>query len=380
MMAVDVSREDARFVPYYVGRRWYWQLVERGVGIVETKLRLRHLLSFDPLFGNCRHFGWADVINLHNLHGMPFNPLALPRLAARRPLVWTLHDMWAMTGHCGYPPACEGWLAGCGSCPAPSAYPPADPDRIELLSRVKNFVYSRARIELVTPSRWLAGQARRSPLLGRLRVSAIPNGLDTEVFCPLDRDAARRVLRLPQESRVILAGAFKLGTRRKGMDLLLAALRELRGDRAFRAHLLLFGAGAEPPGLPIPCTSIGYVENERMLAMLYCAADVFVLPTRADNLPNTLVESIACGTPCVSFRVGGVPEVVREGETGLLAEPEDAEDLARCIHRLLADEGARRRMSARCREVAEREYGLDLQAGRYLRLYEESIERRSRSS
>ena len=305
-----------------------------------------------------------------------------PRLARAAPLVWTLHDMWALTGHCVYATECDRWLDGCLTCPDLAAPSPIRRDTAGFLFRQRAKLYAEARPVLVAPSRWLCDEARRAPLTRDLRVEQIPYGLDTEAFRPIGRTAARRVLRLDEDEKVVLFCALTLNARRKGADLLLQALQALKGADVGRLRLLAVGQeGADlARRSPFPVHDLGEVDNDLLMATAYCASDVFVLPTRADNLPLVLQESMACGTPCVSFRVGGVPEAVRPGETGWLAEPEDADDLARCLARALKDDAARDAMAANCRRVAEAEYGLALMTQRYMRLYEELIEERARGT
>jgi len=344
---------------------------------LEMHTGLEGLLNVESCLGYRRHARWADVINLHNLHGYFFNLFLLPRLERFAPLVWTLHDMWSMTGHCAYPYDCPKWLgARCRRCPNLTGPPKVYRDAVDVTLAARRRVYARINPVLVTPSRWLLGEADRAPLTASFRKRCIPNGLDLSVFRPTGRAASRDALGIPRRERVLLFSAHFLGAWRKGGDLMLRALRQLKAEGVSGLRLLFAGGGGQAlqGQSPYPVHDLGQVESERFMAAAYSAADLFVLPTRADNLPNGLVESIACGTPCVSFRVGGVPEVVRPGVTGWLAEPQDAAGLARCIREALEmGPSRRRRMAADCRRVAEQEYGVDLMRRRYLDLYEELI-------
>jgi glycosyltransferase involved in cell wall biosynthesis len=209
----------------------------------------------------------------------------------------------------------------------------------------------------------------------------IPLGLNLKVFRPIDKAAARLVFDLGSEEKVLLFVAASLSVRRKGADLLVKALGHLRASGSGAVRLMIVGAGGEAMQrlAAYPVLDLGEIRDDLLMVAAYSAADVFVLPTRADNLPLVLLESLACGTPCVSFRVGGVPDVVRPGQTGWLAEPDDARDLARCLHEALASDEKRREMSAACRRVAEEEYDVRLMAERYVRLYEELIEEHRRT-
>jgi glycosyltransferase involved in cell wall biosynthesis len=200
----------------------------------------------------------------------------------------------------------------------------------------------------------------------------IPNGLDTEVFRPFSKTVAREVLGLDPKEDVVLFSALDAGARRKGGQVLSEALEILRSRQGHSVRLLAVGNGAErwQNVVRMPVTPLPAVKDDRLLAVIYSAADLLVFPTLAENLPNGVIESMACGTPVVAFDVGGVSEAVRPMETGYLATRQDPADLACGISRLLKDSGLRERLGRRCREVAEAEYSLDLQARRFQELYQ----------
>jgi len=355
-----------------VGDHRLWML-DRLAGRLTERLSLQYL--WYPSSFALPFRAWlrdADVVQLSNLHGGYFSHTVLPRLSRGRPVVWRLDDMWAFTGHCAYDLGCGRWKTGCGSCPILSDYPALRHDRTALLWRVKQRIYDRSSLTLVVPSRWMAGLVRESPLLQRHPVHVIPYGLDTEVFRPIPQAAARNVLGIDPARRVVLFGAHFASERRKGGEVLLDALARLPAQVQQRLELLVIGRESEHIRGQIPCPVrwLGALKDDRLLATVYAAADVFVLPTLADNLPNTILESMACGTPVVSFDVGGVAEAVRHRDTGYVARAGDAADLAEGIRLLLDDDAMRQRLGRRSHEVAEQEYGLELQARRFLALYE----------
>jgi glycosyltransferase involved in cell wall biosynthesis len=314
----------------------------------------------------------ADVLNLHWVaHFLDYRRF-FRGLATGQPLVWTLHDMAPMTGGCHYAMSCDRFTARCGACPLMGSSGSRDLTR-RIHDRKATALQSLApeTTRIVAPSHWLAEQARKSALLGRFDVEVVPNGLDVETFAPRDKTAARDVLGLPRDARIVLFAADNVGDHRKGMDLLLKAVEELS-----LGPVTLVAIGSVGGRLPEGSVSLGRIENGRLMSHVYSAADVFVLPTRADNLPNVLVEALACGVPCVSFRVGGVPDVVRHGMTGLLAEPEDVASLRDTLATLLADDDLRARMGRKGREVVVGEFADTLVAGRYVRIYEQLIEAR----
>ena len=316
----------------------------------------------------------ADIINFHIIHSGFFSYLAIPSLTEKKPGVFTLHDMWSFTGHCAYTYDCDRWKIGCGKCPYPDTYPAIQRDNTRLEWKLKNWVYSRSNITIVTLSHWLTEQVKQS-MLNRFSIHHIPNGIDTEAYQPLEPEQCRSLLGIPTGKKVLMFGAESLKHPRKGGDLLLKALQSLPVSLKAETVLLTLGNGAEAiaSDVGMQTLNLGYVSSDRLKSIAYSAADLFVFPTRADNLPLVLQESMACGTPMVSFKIGGVPDLVRPGVTGYLAAPEDAKDFCNGIVQLMEDQTLRDRMSQQCRAIALEEYPLELQAKRYIDLYRQLL-------
>jgi glycosyltransferase involved in cell wall biosynthesis len=339
---------------------------------------LNHINSFDiPKHSFYKN---ADILNFHNLHNDYFNYLAIPALTENKPAVFTLHDMWSFTGHCAYSFDCDRWKTGCGQCPYPEAYPAVPKDNTHLEWKLKNWVYSKANLTIVTLSQWLTQQVKQS-ILNRFPIHYIPNGIDTEVYQPLDREQCRSLLNIPIGKKVLMFGAESLTNTRKGGDLLLKALQNLPASLKTETVLLTIGHGGEAisEAVGMATVNLGYVSSDRLKSIAYSAADLVIFPTRADNLPLVLQESMACGTPMVSFKIGGVPDLVRPDITGYLATPEDADDFCHGIMQLLEDDSLRDRMSQNCRAIALAEYPIELQAQRYIELYHQVLNRQTRS-
>ena len=302
----------------------------------------------------------ADIIHLHNLHGGYISYRLLPALARRGAVVWTLHDMWALTGHCGHSLDCVRWRTGCGRCPYPKLYPPIRMDATRLEWRLKRHVYGRTRMTVLCPSAWLTNLAREG-LPDSVRVCHVPHGIDTERFRPMDRAACRESFALPPDKRVILLVAQSVRNPYKHAALLWEAVRGLSPAARDRTILLILGAdggGAENEVGGVEVREMGYLDDEAAKVRAYNAADVVAYPTRADNQPLVVMEALACGVPVVSTAVGGVPEMIRPGETGLLAQPGDADGFRNGLEEMLGDPGRRMEMGRRARAFAEREYGL----------------------
>jgi glycosyltransferase involved in cell wall biosynthesis len=319
----------------------------------------------------------TDILNFHGIHGGFFSYLALPSLTAHKPAVFTIRDMWPFTGHCAVSYDCERWKVGCGACPYPQA-PPALPTKRDITRwewKLKDWVYSRSQLTVVTLSRRMTTQVKES-MLQRFPVHHIPNGVDTEAYQPLDADLCRAVLGIPRKKKVLMFAAGNLSRYHKGGDLLIQALQSLPPSLKAEVMLLLLGDGGEAvaEAVGVQALPLGYVGSQRFKAIAYSAADLFVLPTRGEGLPNVLLESMACGTPMVSFDVGGVPDLVRPGLTGYLAQPESAQDLRDGIVQLLEDEVLRNRMRQQCRAMACAEYAVELEVQRYIALYRQLLQ------
>jgi glycosyltransferase involved in cell wall biosynthesis len=319
-------------------------------------------------------FETADVLNFHNLHSTNFSYLAIPKLTQEKPAVYTLHDMWSFTGHCASTLGCDKWKAGCGRCPYPDSYPAIVHDNTSLEWKLKNWVYSCSNLTIVTPSRWLTEQAKVS-MLNRFCIHHIPHGIDTNAYRPLDPELCRAVFNIPVEKKVIAFGTTSLRNILKGGDLLLKALQSLPTKLKQQCVLLTFGQRNTPleSVLDLPAIHLGYIDSDFLKSMVYSVADLFLHPTRADVFGLVLQESMACGTPMVSFEIGGVPDLVRPGVTGYLAKPEDVEDFKNGIIQLLEDDLLRRTMKLNCRQIALAEYSLNLQATRYINLYQKIL-------
>ncbi len=319
----------------------------------------------------------CDVLNLHWVIDFLDYPSFFDSMPDAVRLVWTLHDMNPFTGGCHYDLGCGRYLSRCYQCPQLESQ--TDNDLAAQIWDRKKALFARInpdRLHIATPSSWLADEVKRSPLLNRFDVSVIPNGVDLENFAPRNKHSARDVFGIPQTAKVVLFVADGLPLHRKGFGTLVQALDRL-SQRVPNVCVVCVGHNDPPPGLRVPWIHLGYVGNDRLLSNIYSAADVFVIPSFQDNLPNTVLESMACGTPVVGFAVGGIPDMIQHGKTGLLAPPSDAVSLGGAITELLKNTERRLTFSANCRRVAVHRYSLARQAIRYYELYQELVEKRA---
>ena len=310
----------------------------------------------------------ADILNFHWVAQFVDYRSMLGALGRRAPMIWTLHDMNPFTGGCHYALNCDGYTRSCGACPQLGSRSQHDLSRKIWKRKWRAFQeIGHDRLHVVTPSQWLADRARESSLFSERPIRVIPYGLDTELFSPRDPQISRELLGLHSTMLTLLFVSDSVSNSRKGYKLLKRVLARLKDMD--HIQLVSVGEGANDRDLQANVIHAGRIDNERLLSFIYSAADVFVIPSLADNLPNTVLESMACGTPVVGFDVGGIPEMVRPRVTGLLAPVGDCEALGEAIRSLLSDHDLRREMAENCRRIAVEKYSLEVCARAYEALY-----------
>ena len=316
-----------------------------------------------------------DIINLHWINEAFVQIETVAKL--NRPVVWTLHDMWAFTGGCHYSPDCDRYIASCGACP--QLHSSKDCDLSRWVWQRKAKAWKNLDLTIVALSSWLSKCASSSSLFKELRVELIPNGLDTQKYRPIERQVARELLNLPQEKCLVLFGSLgATSDKRKGFHLLQPALRDLSNSGwQDRLELVIFGESAplNPPDFGFKVHYLGTFGDDLSLALVYSAADVFVLPSTQENLANTVMEAIACGTPCVAFNIGGMPDLIEHHKNGYLAQPYRIEDFAQGIAWVLENKERYQKLSYRAREKTEQEFTKEIQARRYLSLFTDILKR-----
>lgn len=313
------------------------------------------------------------VIHLHWIAKFIDVPSFFASIDSQQPVVWTLHDMNALTGGCHFSEHCEQFRRGCGDCPQLRV--PSTHDVSAKYFATKRAALAGKNVHVVAPSRWLIELARVSPIFAEANsFTRIPYGMPVDRLYPLEIDEAKAALGIAPEQFVIAFGAMDLANRRKGADKLVAALSAVAHDP--RVTCLVFGSGdlnAGSHSLP-PTVHVGHVSDDGLRRQVYSAADVFVLPSTEDNLPLTGLEAMACGTPVIGFDAGGIPDYVIPGRTGLLASNHDAEQLAQCLRHAVEHPDQMRTMSRQARDSIISQYESSLEAGRYIQLYRNLFE------
>lgn len=307
-------------------------IAERGSIFIHNSFSKKNL--FDISLANTGNsitdhhlFKEADIIHLHWINQGMLSLKEIKKIATTgKKIVWTMHDMWPITGVCHHAGTCIRYRNTCGLCPY--LVHPYTKDISYRNHTRKKKAYSKSTINFVTCSKWLEGIAKSSSLALSHRVSYIPNTLNQDLYKPKDKADVRIAMGIPLDKKVILFAAAKLSDKRKGIDYLIK-MSKLLSKKINNYIFLIAGSHSEEliPKLYLPVHDAGYLSPNKMVD-LYNAADVFVTPSLQENLPNTIMESLACGTPCVGFDIGGIPEMIDHKVNGYVAKYKDAQDLA----------------------------------------------------
>lgn len=330
------------------------------------------------------------VVHCHNLHGGFFDLRQLPALSSELPVFLTLHDHWLLGGHCSYPFECKRWETGCGNCPHLETYPSLRRDGTERNWQTKSDIYSRSRVRVAAPCEWLLERAKRSMLAPAIvDAKVIPYGVDLQTFCPVpDRDRVRTELGLPLDAHVLLYAANRLSTNQfKDFQTIRNAVPMIASGQSEGRRKLVFvalGDSGEPQKIgDAECRFVPFVADPALVARYYQSADLFVHAAKADNFPNTILESLACGTPVVATDVGGIGEQIRDLDTdhatGALVPAGDSIEMARVVTLLLSDPARRAALAQAAREEAESRFDLHRQRDAYLDWFAQAVESDHRS-
>ena len=324
-----------------------------------------------------REFREADVIHLNWINQGMLSIKNIHRiLDSHKPVVWTMHDLWPASSICHYARKCHGFERQCGNCPLL----PGGGSKNDLSAKVwrkKKAILDRHSILFGACSKWLAGKAMKSGLLAGQKVLDIPNPIDTRMFCPRNQEEARLQAVLPADKRLILFVSQRVTDKRKGMAYFIAAMNKMVEEHPEMKEntgvAILGGQAEEIEGkLPLPTYPLGYVTDEKVIVSIYNSADIFVLPSLEDNLPNTIMEAMACGVPCVGFNTGGIPEMIDHQRNGYVAEYKSSDDLARGMYWTLF-EADRQSLSEEAVKKVSTCYSQHSVAMRYIEAYNQAM-------
>ena len=342
MLVRDKETETLTVVPLPHSPRLRWHFLwERLVIFCRLHFSRQHLFEVDIAnagydITKLPEFQEADVIHLHWVNQGMLSLKGIQKiLQSGKPVVWTMHDIWPATALCHVTLGCQHFTSQCGNCQLlPGGG--SSHDYSTTIWQRKQRMLADENIYFVACSHWLESEAKRSALLKGQKITSIPNPIDTHIYKRGNKQEARQRLGLPLDKKLILFASQRVTNVNKGMDYLIEACRQLQISDA--AVVILGGHAEEVVSqLSLEAYPLGYVNDEQRIVDVYHAADVFVLPSLSENLPNTIMEAMACGVPCVGFKVGGIPEEIDHRRNGYVAEYRSAEDLARGICWILTE-------------------------------------------
>lgn len=381
MLVRDKETEDITVVGLPRSLKLQWNFLwERWCAFWHLHFSNLHLWEIDMAAAGSditklREFQEADVIHLSWINQGMLSLKGIRKiLKSGKPVVWTMHDLWPATGICHYARGCNRYGSSCGNCPLL----PHKGDKNDLSAQVfrrKKELYQHCNISFVSCSRWLEKQAKSSGLFVGQRVTNIPNPIDTHVFCPMDKAEARLRAGLPADKHLILFVSQKVTDERKGMKYFVEAIDKLVAQYPAvkdNTAIAILGGHSEEVTLTLPSYSLGYVSDEKRIVDIYNSVDVFVLPSLEDNLPNTIMEAMACGVPSVGFKVGGIPEMIDHQKNGYVANYRDTNDLAQGIHWVL-EEADKELLSQACLQKVSHNYSQHAVALRYIEVYNQAM-------
>ena len=353
---------------------WHF-LWERLVIFCRLHFSRKHLFEIDIAntgsdITKLREFQEADVIHLHWINQGMLSLNGISKiLRSGKPVVWTMHDIWPATGICHLTLGCHYFVNRCANC----KYLPGGGGSNDLASRIwqkKQQMQVDENIYYVACSRWLESEAKTSALLKGQKITSIPNPIDTHIYKKGNKEEARQRLGLPLDKKLILFASQRVTNENKGMSYLIEALAKCQTS----CEIVILGGHAEEvvEQLPMKVYPLGYVNDEQRIVDVYNAADVFVLPSLSENLPNTIMEAMACGVPCVAFKVGGIPEEIDHLKNGYVAAYRDAEDLAKGIAWVLK-EADYESLSQQAVHKVMQCYSQQSVAVRYLEVYQQAM-------
>ncbi len=327
------------------------------------------------------HVMEADVIHLHWINGGFLSLKSLGELLnTGKPVVWTFHDMWPFTGGCHYALECKEYTRECGQCHYLKK--PGNRDLSHRIWKKKEKLFRNSNVTVITPSNWLQECVRASSLLHHWEVTTIHNPIDHELFKPVEREEACRNLGLDSSKKYILFGAATMKNVLKGFNYFLEATRVIASepDVVEDVEILLFGktGGDVAQSFPLKTRNIAFVHSDQTIVELYSVAHLFVIPSLQDNLPNTILESMFCGTPVVGFRTGGIPEMIEHRVNGYLADHKSSADLAEGMRWVLSSDSYER-LSAETRDLAVRRFSRDRSVEKHIDLYRNTINKAPQS-
>ncbi|MCL5030331.1 MAG: glycosyltransferase [Bacteroidetes bacterium] len=353
----------------------FQNFVERGLNFLFNQIGLQykfHPISTKNILRFAKEFS-PNIISLHNAHGGYFQTSLLIKLSNIAPIVWTLHDMWAFTANAAHTFGDDSWKNLRSGNDERKLFPQIGLNTGNWLLKEKKRIYSDSNLTIVTPSKWLYNLAIQSPVFEGKEIIHIPNGINLDIFYPRDKLAIRKELNIPINSKVLIFGAEKVSNGNyKGGSGLINILKILDSKLDEKIQLIIFGKSELKQQLEsknFKINETGYIYDEELLAKYLSAADIFIYPTKADNLPNALIEATACGTPSITYDVGGCKEIIEDEVNGFLIPAFDEKLFVDKIFDNLKNDSINKDIIS-CRKIAEEKFNVFSTADNYYDLFE----------
>lgn len=341
---------------------------------IEQALSIQSLLYPSSLaIVQNQHFQSADLVHYHLLHTGWFSMLGMPALAKSKPSILTMHDPWAMTGHCVYPRQCERWKTGCGSCPDLEVMLKMEKDNTHLMWQTKSKVFQDSPLDVIVASRFMENMVRDSPIFSRFKTHLVPFGINLDKFKPVNNSKLRSDLGIhPQNTVLCLRGSVSPF---KGLDYILEALDRIKSTKPLTILTFEFKALFKKYLGKHQLIDLGWLEDEQIIEA-YQASDIFLMPSTAEAFGVMAIEAMACAKPTIVFEDTSLPAVVFAPEGGL-AVPQDSGALAAAIDYLVDNPNAAREIGLKARKLAEKHYDWEDHFERVLSIYEEILSRKT---
>ncbi len=368
----DVVTKEAQF-RYRWSFLWERFVIWLATGFKRSKVFQIDLANAGVDITREKAFQEADIIHLHWINQGMFSLHQLGQIiTSGKIVVWTLHDMWPITGVCHHARECNQYQSHCVKCPY-LAYSFLPRDLSFGVFNKKKRLYLPYSLTFVGCSEWIAQEARKSALTKNQKTVSIPNPIPIDVYQPKEQLPAREKLDLPLNKKLLLFGAVNVSDRRKGFEPFVKACYELKDKGYTQEELGIVVVGRNADQLkgvsPFPVFSMGYVDSAEQIVDIYNAVDLYVTSSLEENLPNMIMEAMACGTPCVGFDVGGIPEMIDHQDNGYIATYGDATDLAVGIEWVL-QKVEEKSLGEKVRKKVVNSYSEEIVTSSYIELYE----------
>lgn len=349
---------------------WGYQILWAGIYLLEKLFSLQSVLyPFSFFLSYKKFFKNSDVIHYQVIHKGFFSLLSLPRLTRLKPTVWTLHDPWAMTGHCIYPYKCKNWATGCGGCNNLSTPISMIIDNSKMMWNLKRKVYKKSKIDIVVASKWMYDMAKQSPLLENFKIHLIPFGIDLNVYKPNNPTQARVKLGIDKDNFVI---AFRSrDSEYKGQEYIKECLKKIKSNKPITILTVDQKGKLNELKNKFQVIELGWSDNDQMMVDFYNACDVFLMPSIAEAFGLMAIEAMACGKPILTFKGTSLEQVIFAPLGGIAVPMRDSDALANELQKIIDNPILGKKIGEQAFKIARENYDEKIYINKLANLYKE---------